>query len=80
MSQALRKRTNVTLDAQALDRARALGVNVSEVADGALRRAVKAAEAAAWKAENKEALDAHRAWIEENGLPLAKWQVLKLPE
>ncbi|MEO0937240.1 MAG: type II toxin-antitoxin system CcdA family antitoxin [Pseudomonadota bacterium] len=80
MNQAIKKRTNVTLDAHALDRARVLGVNVSEVADGALRRAVKEAEAAAWKAENQEALDAHRAWIEENGPPLAKWQVVKLPD
>ncbi|MEM8578658.1 MAG: type II toxin-antitoxin system CcdA family antitoxin [Pseudomonadota bacterium] len=75
-----KKGTNVTLDAETLDRARELGVNVSEVSDAALRHAVKAAAAAAWKEENKEALEARKRWIEENGMPLARWQVLQIPE
>ena len=39
MTSALKRKTSVTLDAAALDEARALKVNVSAVADAALQQA-----------------------------------------
>ena len=74
MSSPLRKvRANVSLDAQVAGRARALGLNVSAVAEGALREAVREAEARAWAEENPEALVAHESWLREHGHPLAAY-------
>ncbi|WP_093254257.1 type II toxin-antitoxin system CcdA family antitoxin [Rubrimonas cliftonensis] len=76
-SVAVKRRTNVTLDAALLDAARALDLNVSAIAETALDQAVRAARAEAWRAENTDAMARRTAWIEANGLPLAAWQSWK---
>lgn len=68
---ACKRKTSLTLDADALDRARSLGVNVSAVVNAALRNAVKEAERQAWLEENAEAFAAEAEWIERNGHPFA---------
>lgn len=72
-----KQRTNVTLDTRTLAKARSFGLNVSAISDAALSVAVAKAEAAAWAAENADAIAERRNWIEENGLPLADFQVLQ---
>lgn len=69
-----RKPTNLSLDAELLHDARALGVNVSRAAEDGLRAAVKVARAQAWRAENAEAIASANAWVEANGLPLAAFR------
>ena len=54
--------------------ARENGLNVSAIAEDALR----VARREAWKRENAQALEERKAWIEKNGLPLAQYQVLKI--
>ncbi len=71
----MKQRTNISLDAALLEEARKLDLNVSGIAEAALREELRRARAEAWARENKDALAAHRAWVEKNGLPLAKWQV-----
>lgn len=71
MAAATRRKTSLTLDGASLDAARALGVNVSAVADAALRRAVAEARRARWVEENAGALAAQAAWHERHGHPLA---------
>ena len=71
---ARKRRTNVTLDSTLLDAARDLGLNVSEIAETALAETVRKAQADAWQAENAEAIQQRRAWIETNGPPLSAWQ------
>lgn len=71
MPTAGKRKTSLTLDAQALDAARTLGVNVSAIADAALRRAVDEARRDAWLTENAEAFEAQAKWHEANGHPLA---------
>ncbi|MGY3439920.1 type II toxin-antitoxin system CcdA family antitoxin [Marinovum sp. KMM 9879] len=71
-----KKRTNVTIDSGLLEAARELGLNVSAISEAALAAEVRAARASAWQAENLEAMAQRRAWIEANGPPLARWQVL----
>lgn len=71
MNAATRRKTSLTLDATALDAARALGVNVSAVANAALREAVAAARRRQWLDENAGAFAAQAAWHERNGHPLA---------
>lgn len=71
MIAAKKRKTSLTLDAEALDSARLLGVNVSAVADEALRRAVADARRRQWVQENAETFAAQAAWHEVHGHPLA---------
>lgn len=72
MSPTAKRKTSLSLDAAALDAARALGVNVSAVADAALARAVAEARRRAWLEENAAAFAAQAAWHDRNGHPLAE--------
>ena len=78
MSSPLRKsRTNVTVARAILEDARALGLNVSLVAEQALAVAVRAERARRWERENAAAIAERAAWIERHGPPLADLQVWK---
>ncbi|EAU46184.1 type II toxin-antitoxin system CcdA family antitoxin [Salipiger bermudensis] len=66
-----RRKTSLTLDAEALDLAKELGLNVSAVAEAALVKAVAAARSEKWLAENADAFTAQSDWHERNGHPLA---------
>ncbi|WP_109468077.1 type II toxin-antitoxin system CcdA family antitoxin [Albibacillus kandeliae] len=70
-----KRRTNVTIDSDVLDAARELGLNVSAISEAALAESVREARARAWAAENREAISQRRAWVDRNGMPLARWQV-----
>ena len=56
-------RVNISVDGEIVARAKALELNMSEVAEAALRRAVKEAELKAW-------LDTHRRALEQKGRDL----------
>lgn len=71
MAHAARRKTSLSLDAEALDRARDLGINVSAVADSALRGAVAEAQRREWLAENADAFAAQSDWHAQHGHPLA---------
>lgn len=70
-----RKPTNVSLEATLVEEAKALGVNLSQSAEAGVREAVRAAKAEEWKRENADAILGYNKWIEENGLPLAKYRM-----
>lgn len=72
MSAAPKRKTSLSLDAEALDAARDLGLNVSALADHALKEAVAEAWRQHWRTENAEAFAAQGAWHAENGHPLAE--------
>lgn len=71
MTIASKRKTSLTLDAATLDSARDLGINVSAVADTALRQAVAEARRQEWLEENADAFAAQAKWHERNGHPLA---------
>lgn len=71
MDAGTKRKTSLTLDADALDAARALGINVSSVAEDALRRAVADARHRQWLEDNAEAFAAQAAWHERHGHPLS---------
>ena len=73
-----KQRTNVTLSADNLADARALGLNVSAISDAAIAAAVREAKAQNWAEENAAAIARRRDWIRTQGLPLADLQVLKI--
>lgn len=69
-----KKATNLTLDASLIEEARTLDVNLSRAAEEGLRVAVRQARADRWRAENAEALASSNDWVEQNGLPLARYR------
>lgn len=71
MATASKRKTSLTLDAAALDAARDLGVNVSAVADAAIKHAVTTARRRKWLDENADAFKAQAEWHDRNGHPLA---------
>ena len=75
---AAKRKTSMSLDAQALERARALRINVSAVAEEALHKAIREAEHAQWLEENASAFAAQRQWHERNGHPLADIMMLEV--
>ncbi len=69
-----RRSTSLTLDRELLDQAKELGVNISRAAEAGVLAAVKAERARRWKVDNAEAVAAYNKWIEENGVPLARYR------
>lgn len=69
---SIRKATNVTIDAALLEHAKSLGINVSKASEEGLSRAVAARQEAIWLQSNQDALDSSNAYIDRNGIPLAK--------
>lgn len=70
-SKPSRRATNVSLDANFVAEAKALGINLSQACERGLIETVKEARAALWREENRAAMDDWNAWVEKNGLPLA---------
>ena len=70
----MRRSTSMTLDADLLDEARALGVNISRSAEEGLAAAVKAERGRRWREENRAAFEEYNRYIEENGIPLAQYR------
>ena len=71
MVSTIKRKTSLTLDADVLDCAKALEINVSAVADAALKTAVAHARHKQWINQNAEAFAAQAAWHERHGHPLA---------
>lgn len=66
-----KRKTSLTLDAEVLDCAKALDINVSAVAEAALKSAVTNVRRSQWLQQNAEAFAAQAAWHDRNGHPLA---------
>ena len=66
--------TNLSLNARVLDMARELGMNLSQTVDALLSQEVQRRYWERWNEENKEAVAAHNARVEREGLPLAKYR------
>ena len=71
MVSTIKRKTSLTLDADVLDCAKALEINVSAVAEAALKNAVAHARHTQWINQNAEAFAAQAAWHERHGHPLA---------
>lgn len=67
-----RKATNVTIDARLLEHAKSLGINISKASEEGLSRAVAAKKEALWLASNLAAIESSNAYVDRNGIPLAK--------
>lgn len=74
MSQPSRKPANLSLDSNLVSQARDLKINLSRAAEDGIERAVKAEQERLWRLENAEAIAASNKYVEEHGLPLAKYR------
>ena len=73
-STARKRATNLTLDSDLVEAARALEINVSEACERGLADEVKKARESKWLDENRPALLAWNAWIEQNGMPYDEYR------
>ena len=63
-----KKPTNVSIRADLLAEAKARRINLSATLEAALEETLRASRAAAWQAENREAIDAYEKHVERDGL------------
>ena len=66
--------TNLSLRSELVRRAKELGLNLSEIVEGALEEAVRAAEREAWLKENRDAIRDYNASVEKRGLFGDDWR------
>lgn len=71
---AVRRPTNLSLDARLIDEAKRLGLNILRACERGLSAQIGEERARRWRSENAEAIASSNAWVEKNGLPLAKFR------
>lgn len=69
-----RIKVNLTLDAEVAATARALGLNMSRLAEQAIAEATKAERNRLWREETRAANAAYAEELARDGLPLAAWR------
>jgi antitoxin CcdA len=71
---APKKATNLSLNSKVLEKARELGMNVSQTVDALLAAEVRRCYWQKWNEENKDAVAEYNARIASEGLPLTKYR------
>jgi antitoxin CcdA len=69
-----RIKVNLTLDSEVAEAARALGLNMSRLAEAAIAEATKAERNRLWREENRVANAAYAEELAREGLPLAAFR------
>lgn len=67
-----KKPTNLSLDSALLKEARELGINISRSAEAGIAEAVQWHRQQQWLEDNADALASSNAYVEAQGLPLAR--------
>jgi antitoxin CcdA len=57
-----------------VEKAKQLGLNVSQACEAGLSDAVRREDARQWEEENRSAIEGWNRWTAKNGLPLAKYR------
>ena len=65
----------MTIDTGVVAAARDAGINLSQVAEAAIRAAAQAERNRRWREDNREWVEANNKWVEENGLPLERYRL-----
>lgn len=74
MTTAQRKSTNISLPADVVREAKALGVNISRASEKGVVAEIAAKRRERWLAENRPKIEAWNKWVDTNGLPLAEYR------
>ena len=72
--ETLRKATNVSLQSGMVDEAKRLGINVSRACEAGLAAEIAKTHAVQWQIDNAAAIASSNDWVEQNGLPLARYR------
>lgn len=67
-SSAPKKPTNVSINSDLLEKAKALNINLSATLEAALTEQLRTEQRNQWKAENASAIQAYNRFIEETGV------------
>ena len=70
----MRAKVNLSIDEGVTREARALGVNMSRVAEVAIADAARLERNRRWREENRATLEAYAQEVEREGLPLARFR------
>jgi antitoxin CcdA len=63
-----RKPVNLTADVELVEAAKSMGLNLSQLFEESLRKAVWEQRKRQWEEENREALDQYNRFVEDNGV------------
>jgi len=74
MNAPVRKPTNVSLDADLVTAARQLGINLSRACEQGLVAEIARERSRRWLDDNADAIASSNAYVEQHGLPLAKYR------
>ena len=69
-----RTKVNLTMNGDVAEEARALGLNMSRLAERAIAEASRIERNRLWREQNRNALEAYAQEVAQNGLPLAKYR------
>jgi antitoxin CcdA len=69
-----KKATNITLSADVLIEAKALGINISQVCDQFLRERIRVEREQLWQKDHAEFIANYNAIVEREDLPLQEWR------
>jgi antitoxin CcdA len=69
-----RRPTNVSLNPELVEEAKALGVNLSRACEAGLEAELKAERGRKWREENAASIASANHWVRENGLPLGRFR------
>ena len=73
-SDTIKRPVNLSINARTLDLAKELGINLSQTVNSFLTAEVQRRYWERWNDDNKDAIDAYNARIEQEGLPLARYR------
>ena len=71
---ARKRAANVSIDAEILAEAKAMGINLSQTLEDELRKQVKEEKIRRWSEDNKEAIESHNRFIEKHGIWSEKYR------
>lgn len=71
---APKKATNLSLNSKVLEKAREMGMNISQTVDALLAEEVRRRYWQQWQEENRDAMAEYNERIAKFGLPLAKYR------
>ncbi len=69
-----KKATNITLSAEVLAEAKAMGINISQACDQFLRELVSSERGRRWQEDHVEFVAAYNKTVATEGLPLEQWR------
>jgi antitoxin CcdA len=69
-----KRATNISLRSDLIEEARRLNINISQACERGLEEQVTKMRGEQWVEENRAAIDYWNAYVEEHGLPLARYR------